>query len=229
VPALELSGCLVDYDVRHSTRARRARIVVHAWDGVEVVLPSRAPASEAERLVRQHEAWVLQRLAERPEALPPLADGAEVPWRGERLRLDVLYGRGAGWVDPASIKLPVAVPDDPVAIGRALERLGRAEARVHLERAVAEAEAELGVRSAAISIRDQRTRWGSCSSQGRLSFSWRLVLAPPAVLHYVAVHEVCHLVERNHQPQFWALVDRLMPDYAEHRRWLRRHGSSLRF
>jgi predicted metal-dependent hydrolase len=229
MPALELSGHLVDYDVRRSSRARRARIVVHPWDPVEVVLPAGARDADAEWLVRRHEAWLLRRLAERPAPLAPLACGAEVPWRGERRRLDVLYGRGAGWVEPGSIKLPVTVPDDPAAIGRALERLARAEARLHLARAVAEAEAELAVRSTALSIRDQRTRWGSCTSQGRLSFSWRLVLAPPAVLHYVAVHEVCHLVEQNHQPPFWALVERLMPDYAEHRRWLRRHGSTLRF
>jgi predicted metal-dependent hydrolase len=85
------------------------------------------------------------------------------------------------------------------------------------------------VRPTALAVRDTRTRWGSCTSQGRLSFSWRLVLAPPAVLRYVAVHEVCHLLEANHQPPFWALVEQLMPDYREHRLWLRRQGSTLRF
>ena len=98
-----------------------------------------------------------------------------------------------------------------------------------LEDDVAAAAAALGVHPTGLAIRDPRTRWGSCSSRGTLSFSWRLVLAPPEVLRYVAVHEVCHLVEPNHQPQFWALVERLLPGWREQRTWLRRHGSSLRF
>ena len=85
------------------------------------------------------------------------------------------------------------------------------------------------MRPTAISIRDPRTRWGSCTSTGRLSFSWRLVLAPPEVLRYVAVHEVCHMLEPNHQPPFWALVERMLPGWRAQRLWLRRHGPELRF
>jgi hypothetical protein len=229
VPALELSGQVVSYEVRRSTRARRARIVVHPWKDVEVVLPQRAAASDAERLVRRHRDWLLARIAERPPAPAPLGDGTEIPWRGERVRLAVRRGRGALALRDGVLSLAASDPDDPAAVGRALERAARAEARAQLERAVAEAAAELGVRVTALGIRDPRTRWGSCTAQARLSFSWRLVLAPPAVLHYVAVHEVCHIVEPNHQPGFWALVGQLMPDYREHRLWLRRHGTSLRF
>ncbi len=104
---------------------------------------------------------------------------------------------------------------------------GRREARVVVTE-VAEAVARrLGVSYAAIQIRDQRTRWGSCSPSGTLTFNWRLVLAPHAVLDYVVVHELCHLLEANHGPGFWRLVEQQRPDYKVPRAWLRRHGHEL--
>jgi predicted metal-dependent hydrolase len=228
VPAVELSGQIVSFAVRRSMRARRARIVVHPWDGVEVVLPSRSSAAEAERLVRNHGDWLLARLAERPAAPAPLADGSEVPWRGGSLVLRVRAGRGHARLGDGALSVAVADPSDSASVASAVERVGRAEARRLLELEIADAAAALGVHPTGLAIRDPRTRWGSCSSRGGLSFSWRLVLAPPEVLRYVAVHEVCHLVEPNHQAAFWALVERLMPGWREQRTWLRRHGSSLR-
>ena len=85
----------------------------------------------------------------------------------------------------------------------------------------------LGVTYATISIRDQKTRWGSCSSKGNLSFSWRLILAPPKVLDYVVVHELCHRKEMNHSPRFWVLVESMIPDYKTHRKWLKENGEKL--
>jgi predicted metal-dependent hydrolase len=229
VPAVELSGQIVSFAVRRSTRARRARLVVHPWDGVEVVLPSRSSAGEAERIVRRHSAWLLARLAERPAPPALLADGSEIPWRGGTVVLRVRAGRGHARLRDGELAVSAADPSDSAAVARAVERLGKAEARRLLEADVAAAAAALGVQPTGLAIRDPRTRWGSCSSRGTLSFSWRLVLAPPEVLRYVAVHEVCHLVEPNHQPPFWALVERLLPGWREQRTWLRRHGSSLRF
>ena len=217
------------YEVRRSTRARRARIVVHQWDGVEVVVPARAPANTAERLVRSHGAWLLARLAERPAPPAPLRDGTEIPWRGGRLLLQVRAGRGRPRLSEQALTLQLPDPSDGDALRSSLERVARAEARRLLSAEVAVAAAALGVRVAALSIRDPRTRWGSCTSAGRLSFSWWLVLAPPEVLRYVAVHEVCHIVEPNHQPPFWAVVDRVMPGWRAQRLWLRRHGRELRF
>jgi predicted metal-dependent hydrolase len=104
---------------------------------------------------------------------------------------------------------------------------GRAEARDRLTEACAREAARLGLRYARIRIADQRTRWGSCSRRGTLSFSWRLVLAPPPVLDYVAVHELCHLAEPSHSPRFWALVERARPTYRAERRWLHDHGHEL--
>jgi predicted metal-dependent hydrolase len=229
VPALELSGQLVSYDVRRSTRARSARIVVHHWDGVEVVLPARAPESTAERMVRNHSAWLLARLAERPAAPAKLEDGAEIPWRGGRLLVRVRPGCGRARLTEHELSIAVPDPHDPDAVRAAINRVARAEARMLLTAEVAVAASALGVRPTALSIRDTRTRWGSCTSAGRLSFSWRLVLAPPEVLRYVAMHEVCHMLEPNHQPPFWALVERMLPGFREQRLWLRRHGAGLRF
>ncbi len=107
------------------------------------------------------------------------------------------------------------------------EAQGRREARAVVTE-VAEAEARrLGVTYAALQIRDQRTRWGSCSPRGTLTFNWRLVLAPHAVLDYVVVHELCHLREAKHGPAFWRLVEQARPDYKAPRAWLRRHGHEL--
>jgi predicted metal-dependent hydrolase len=229
VPAFELSGQTVSYEVRRSVRARRARLVVHQWEGVEVVLPARAPAGMAERLLRTHHAWLLARLAERPAPPARLLDGTVIPWRGGGLTVRVRAGGGRAHLGEHELAIAVADPSDDGAIRVAVERIARAEARRLFSEEAAVAAAALGVRVAAISIRDTRTRWGSCASSGRLSFSWRLVLAPPEVLRYVAVHEVCHLVEPNHKPPFWALVDRELPGWRAQRLWLRRHGAGLRF
>lgn len=228
MPALELAGQTISYEVRRSTRARRARIVVHQWDGVEVVVPARAPANTAERLVRSHGDWLVARLAERPAAPAPLEDGAVIPWRGGSLPVHVRQGAGRARLTDLGLSVALPDPRDRDAVRAAVERVARAEARRVLSDEVAVAASALGVRVAALSIRDPRTRWGSCTSTGRLSFSWRLVLAPPEVLRYVAVHEVCHIVEPNHQPAFWALVERLMPGWRAQRLWLRRHGPELR-
>ncbi len=107
------------------------------------------------------------------------------------------------------------------------DREGRTAARGRIEALVAREAAALGLSYGRVTIRDQRTRWGSCSSRGTLSFNWRLVLAPPAVLDYVIVHEVCHLRHPDHSARFWRLVAERRPDYRAQRAWLHRHGAEL--
>jgi predicted metal-dependent hydrolase len=109
----------------------------------------------------------------------------------------------------------------------AVERWYRREARARIAAAVEVEAARLALRHGAIAIRDPRTRWGSCSSRGTLSFSWRLVVAPAPVLDYVVVHELCHLREQNHSTAFWRLVEAARPAWREQRRWLRDHGDEL--
>jgi predicted metal-dependent hydrolase len=103
----------------------------------------------------------------------------------------------------------------------------KAQARSQAERLIAIEAARLGVRANGLRLADQKTLWGSCGPQGRISLSWRLVLAPPEVLRYVVIHELAHLVHRNHSQRFWTLVERQMPDFQIARRWLRSHGAGL--
>jgi hypothetical protein len=222
MPAVVLEGQRVEYSVRRSARARSARVVARAWQPLEVVLPRRAPESAAERLLRRHAAWVVRNAARVPP-LPPLADGAEVVVRGAPHRLRLHEGRG-GTVRDGVVDLALAQPGDPTAVRDCLERLLRREARSDLIREADRSERVLGVERSSLAVRDQRSRWGSCSTSGTLSFNWRLVLAPHDVLDYVVVHEICHLLEMNHGPDFWALVQRRRPGYHEPKAWLDEHG-----
>lgn len=108
-----------------------------------------------------------------------------------------------------------------------LEKRYRSAARTQFEQRCAYYRTFTGGSFSSITIRDQKTRWGSCSSRGTLSFNYRLIFAPPAVLDYVVVHELCHLTHMNHSKEFWNLVGSVMPDYRAHRRWLKDHGQEL--
>ena len=110
---------------------------------------------------------------------------------------------------------------------RALEKRCRALAAERIPQRIAFFQTVLPCRYERLSIRGQKTRWGSCSSRGTLSFNWKLMLAPPEILDYVIVHELCHLTHMNHSPAFWALVASVLPDYRERRRWLRENGALL--
>lgn len=115
----------------------------------------------------------------------------------------------------------------PEHAGRRLSAFLKKEARLDLERLVAIHTGRLGKPSKSLALKDTRSRWGSCSWDGNLSFSWRIVMAPPSVIDYLAAHEVAHLKEMNHGPQFWALCKRLCPGMDEAKSWLKRHGSEL--
>jgi predicted metal-dependent hydrolase len=226
------------YRVRRSERARRARLTIDAHGEVLVVLPSRAPLSVAELLVRRHEDWIGRQrrrvLARRSrlDARPPLGEGRILSVSGVPLRVAVVDGVAArparGRVEGHAGMLIVRLGRDGREAGTLLEAWLRAEARRALAERVAVRALEMGVRPGAIAVRDQRTRWGSASAKGSLSFSWRLVLAPVEVLDAVVVHELAHLRERGHGVRFWRLVLRHAPQTPEARRWLRDHVSDVR-
>ena len=146
-----------------------------------------------------------------------------VPLRTSERTIRALLDQHEGWL----ARQLARTREPQLALERMTERDGRARARalVH-ELAVFEA-LRLGASFQRIAIRDQRTRWGSCSSRGTLSFNWRLVLAPLEVAEYVVVHELCHLREPNHSPRFWQLVADARPGYRYQRRWLGDHGWEL--
>ncbi|MGO9489596.1 MAG: M48 family metallopeptidase [Solirubrobacteraceae bacterium] len=216
-PSLE-----IPYTVRRSSRARRVRVNVHAHAGVEVVLPARAPERAAAAAVSELRPWIERRLAEARDALAAVArrEGT-LPYLGRTLEL--VPERERTRVHRRGDRLLVPGADPGPAIERFYRRAARQEIGPRLDRA--SAEAELSYRG--LDIRGQRTRWASCSSNGRMSFNWRLLLAPERVLDYVVWHEVCHLAVLDHSARFWALVERHWPDYREDRAWLARHGATL--
>jgi predicted metal-dependent hydrolase len=216
-PAVE-----IPYTVRRSSRARRVRVNVHAHTGVEVVLPARASDRAAAAAVRELRPWIERRLEEVREVRGRIAArGGTVPYLGEPLELVEQPGRTR--VHRSGERLLVPAGDYRPALERFYRRAAREEVALRLDRATALA----GSSYSDLSIRAQRTRWASCSAEGRMSFNWRLLLAPERVLEYVVWHEVCHLEILDHSPRFWALLERHWPGYREDRDWLRRHGPTL--
>ena len=212
----------IAYRVRRSERARRVRVTVDG-EGVEVVLPRRAPEREAAAAVRELAPWIRRRVAEQQHArVVVAARGDTVPYLGETLDLRPQTGRRRVH-RRGDVLLTPAGTDRDAAIERWYRRAARDEISPRLERACALA----GSSYSTLTIRGQRTRWASCSRTGAMSFNWRLLLAPEAVLDYVVWHEVCHLEVMDHSAHFWALLARWCPDYRLYSGWLRRHGQTL--
>jgi predicted metal-dependent hydrolase len=240
-------GSLPPYVLRRSARSRRLRLTIHPTDGLVVTIPLATrrgwahPEADIERFLREREAWVRRHLARQATDRAELAargglrDGASIRYRGElhRLRIaDAPIGTRRsgvareGGVDGDELVVQIARTDRRT-VAAVLEAWFRDRARVLVEREIARHAAALEVAPAALTIRDQRSRWGSASRQRRLSFSWRLVLAPPEALESVVVHELAHLRVFGHGPRFWAIVASRFPDHLAWRRWLRVHSLEL--
>lgn len=209
----------VPVHVRVSRRARRLALKIDAvGDAVELVLPPRTSLPRALNFLRLNRAWVETRLA----ALPPRVtfnDGERVPILGVPHRIHrVARSREHGpvWLEGGEIKVTGEAP----FVARRVRDFLKERAREEFGRRARRLAARLGREVGRITVRDTTTRWGSCSANGNMAFSWRLVMAPDAVLHYVVAHEVAHLVEMNHGPRFWKLVEKLVPDVERHRDWL---------
>ena len=213
----------LEYTIRRSPRARRIRVKVDPHDGVEVVIPQRATHRDARQAVAELRPWIDRRLREADQARARLASPpGTVPFLDARLRLRYEPHRTRAARRGDELRVPEREPH------QAVERWYRTQARTEIAPSVARAAEALEIgRPTSLAIRNQRTRWGSCSSTGTLSFNWRLLLAPEPVLDYVVWHEACHLVVMDHSRRFWALVERHVPDYREPRRWLRRNGAAL--
>ncbi|MBJ3776870.1 M48 family metallopeptidase [Acuticoccus mangrovi] len=215
-------------DVRRSATAKRMTLRIPPGHANPVVTaPLRAHLSTVERFVESQEGWLAARLAERAPALP-FADGCSIPLRGELHRIVWVGGnRGTVRLGLAPTGPTIEVLGRPEHLGRRVGDFLRRNARADIDAAVSEFAARVGRKPSALRIKDTRAQWGSCTPTGVLSFSWRLVLAPPFVLRYVAAHEVAHLVELNHSPAFWRLNAELDPHYERARAWLKGHGRML--
>jgi predicted metal-dependent hydrolase len=197
-------------------------VTVDGDGSVQVTLPRKAPERAAAEAVRELRPWIerRRRLAERARA-EVAREAGTVPYLGRTLRLQPQPGRERVHRRGDVLLVPVGNPTE--ALERWYRRAARAEIGPRLDAAAARA----GASYAGLTIRGQRKRWASCSSRGGMSFNWRLLLAPEAVLDYVVEHEVCHLEVMDHSPRFWALLASRVPDYRTHSAWLRRYGSTL--
>ena len=211
----------IDVILRTSGRARRLSLRLSRLDGrATLTIPATASQAEAIGFLRTKEAWLRRHIA---DIAPPQAAeaGGRVLFAGQERPVVIDPGTRARLMADG-----FHVPDGRTA-GARIKGILRARAREALTEASDDYAAMLGLTYRRITLRDTRSRWGSCTADGALMYSWRLIMAPPEVLAYVAAHEVAHLAEMNHSPAFWAVVTRLYGDYAPPRRWLRENGDKL--
>ena len=211
----------IDVIWRRSRRAKRLTLRLSRLDGrVTLTLPMHIPEHEGRMFLEERSDWLQQKMAEIAPT-KKVAVGSHVLFEGSQLMVRFVPNRPGGITD-GHLDVP-----DAKHVGARVKALLSAVARDRLAAASDRHAAELDVRYNRLTLRDTRSRWGSCSSKGALMYSWRLIMAPPAVLDYVAAHEVAHLVEMNHSSAFWRLVARLCPDFQSQRRWLREAGEQL--
>lgn len=232
---IDLRGQIIPYLLKVSARAHRVRLVIRAEGSLEVVVPRGIGQANYEAVVREKERWIfatLERVAREQVVPPPLATGQRVSLAGRAvslaLRVDAGQKRQHAQLRGDTLTLTLT-SDDPHLARKLLEAWYRRQAPAIFAARIEALNQVYGYFFGRVSIKSQKSRWGSCSRLGNLNFNWRLLLAPVPVLDYVVVHELCHLKEMNHSARFWKLVARACPDYAAQRRWLRAHGRELAF
>jgi predicted metal-dependent hydrolase len=248
IERIEVGGRALAYVLRRSPRARGLRLTIDARRGLVVSMPPPTrrgwanPNGRVEGFIREREAWVLRHLGrlerERAEVerLGGAIDGGSVVYLGAPHRVRVVAAV-PGRTRRSTVERVGADDGDELVVtlrsgerrtlARILETWFRERGAVAIERAVSAYAPALGAVPSRVALRDPRTRWGSASRDGRLMFSWRLILAPPASLETVVVHELAHLRLMGHGPKFWRLVERLRPDHRSDRAWLRRNSHLL--
>ncbi|MEH2473829.1 putative metal-dependent hydrolase [Nitrobacteraceae bacterium AZCC 2161] len=215
--------------LRRHRRARRYTLRIHPSDREAILtMPPRGTLIDAKDFAQRHGAWIAARLGRLPKA-EPFQSGTVVPLRGTPHRIVHRAGvRGTVWTETRdSGEKILCVAGEAEHIDRRIHDFLKREARKDLQKASQYYAEALNVRVKRLSIRDQSSRWGSCTSAGSLSFSWRLILAPPYVLDYLAAHEVAHLVEMNHSPKFWKVVAKICGAVERAKTWLDTHGNDL--
>lgn len=230
------------YTIRRSLRAQKTRIVVTA-DKIEVVAPPKVSEQRIKSFVNEQQHWIrdaIQRIELRAKALPSLTptvyvDGANIPYQGRQIPLSI---------KPTSAKSPrvqlidgqqflvylpasAASGDASNLIKAALAQWMKQQTRLQAGQMIDKHSPKHQLYPRSLRIKTQKTRWGSCGPNNDINLNWLLMLAPPVVLEYVVVHELCHIQHKNHSKDFWLLVAKHMPDYLTHRRWLKANGASL--
>lgn len=227
---IDLLGNLVEYEIRYSAEASEPRIDVDIH-GVTVVVPEDDDVQPTE-LLKENAAWVVDKQRSYDtyrEQVPDRAfeAGERFPFLGENREL-VIEPRQKHGVDEDSIRLRKSAVEQS-SIKQVLENFYRSRAREYLTERTDNYAEQMGVEYENLELRNQRTRWGSCSTGGTISLNWRLIMAPDDVVDYLVVHELAHLTEQNHGREFWRLVGEHVPDYKEKAEWLERNSARLVF
>ncbi|HCU34262.1 MAG TPA: hypothetical protein DGT21_02105 [Armatimonadetes bacterium] len=229
---IEIEGRRVPYSVCISKRARRTRLQVTPVDGLVVTIPYGCDPAGVPEMLRSKAAWVLEHIEQitTPTA-PAIRDGGTVLFRGEEIPVHVTHlgaEAEASTVSYRNNEVFIGLhPSHRDMAGHVFEQWIRANARNLIRREIASLDPERRFPYDRLYIRNQQTKWGSCSSRRNLSFNCRLVMAPPFVLRYIVAHELAHLKELNHSRSFWELVESLYGDYSEPERWLKENGALL--
>lgn len=243
MPEIQIGDTRIPYTVRESKRAKNLIIKIGVDQGVEVVIPHGAKIDSVEHFLRRREDWLLQNHLRYQQQRDhqngrQFITGETLSFLDQQLTLDVEQkSRGKRTsvdFDEENGKLVIRLSSDIDAdqfreeAYNAVEKWYREQAKAILIPWTEEIAAKHGFTLKKIAIRGQKTRWGSCSSNGNLNLNWRLLFAPSPAVEYVIIHELCHLRELNHSKRFWRLVGQYCPDYRRWRKWLKDHGSSLR-
>ncbi len=237
-----LSEASLSYTLRRSQRATKTRIVVSA-EKIEVVAPMQVSEQRIQAFVKSQQAWIqtaMKRIAHSnrlQHSLAPAqyANGASVPYQGQKipLILETSSGKTVRIRQQNDNHFVVAMPDSihlsehSALIKRALEQWMKQQTRLQAQQFIDKHATKHRLFPRSLRIKTLRSRWGSCGPNNDINLNWLLMLAPPVVLEYVVVHELCHIQHKNHSKDFWRLVSVHMPDYLQHRKWLKQHGASL--
>ena len=229
-PSGRLEDISARVEVRRHPSARRLTLrVSRTRRSVIVTIPLQCDLDEAGSFLTRHIDWVRERLDSLPDIVP-FQEGIAMPFRGEPHRVIFTGAKQKGAVELVTIdgqRPEIHVPGPTASAPKRLRLWLFDQAKLELDSRVAVHCKRLDLNAKRIAVRDQASRWGSCSTTGVLSFSWRLVLAPPHILDYVAAHEVAHLAEMNHGPRFWALVKKSISEFELAKRWLQIYGLDL--
>lgn len=228
IRTIDVSGKAVPLTIRPDARARRMTLrIVPGGQALTLTVPKGLRQREIDDFLSRHQGWLESRLSRFPSVTKPMS-GRYLPIRGVPHRI-VSTGKSRDRTEIMEIdgEAVLSVGGEEIHLGRRIRDFLKREAKLDLEEAARRHAATVNRKVNAIALKDTKSRWGSCSHDGNLSFSWRIVMAPPYVIDYLAAHEVAHLVEMNHSARFWSICEQLSPSMLEAKHWLKRNGAML--
>lgn len=223
MPIICINNNNLAFYLRRSLRAKRLQMI--ARNGAfEVIAPKRIKNHQILKFIKENLAWMVanQREVQLPDSLL---------YQGQPLKINLKFGHSGEWLHNfvlcLGLPLHLKITNLESEIKNRMLKWYNQEARRIIEISIQRYCPELGRWPTSWALKQQKTRWGSCGVQNKIYINWLLVMAPPGVLEYVVVHELCHLVHRNHSKRFWEKVEHCMPEYRSHERWLKVHGNQL--